>query len=154
VPHLHEKIGPQSQKRYHWKDLIFYLYVVRASNQFNGLWRLSRWDKRVMTTQQNKANFILERATSSWKNRTPKSKEVSLESSDLLLVCCEGESPFWWALKTLKVEKMVPWLHNQTTMNFEIESSTSPWTMGPQSQIRYHCQALVFNYLLWECKTQ
>ena len=41
-------------------------------------------------------------------NRTPESNEVSLESSGILLLCCEGKSPIQWALETLKVETMVP----------------------------------------------
>jgi hypothetical protein len=28
----------------------------------------------------------------------------------------------------------LPWQHNKTNTNFELESPTSPWTIGPQSQ--------------------
>jgi hypothetical protein len=49
-------IEPLSQMRYRWKPLVFYHYVVSASYQFNGLWRLSRsrqW-RHDNTTKQYK----------------------------------------------------------------------------------------------------
>jgi hypothetical protein len=53
-------IGPLSRMRYHWKPLIFYYYMVRASYQLNGLWRFSRsrqWGHDNTTKQERILNL-------------------------------------------------------------------------------------------------
>jgi hypothetical protein len=107
-------IGPLSRMRYHWKALIFYCYGVRVSHQFNGLGRLSRLREWCHVNRTKQSEFWTWKCHISTDNRTPESNEVSLESSSILLLCCEGESPIQWALETLKVETMVPWQQNQT----------------------------------------
>jgi hypothetical protein len=76
----------------------------------------------AMHTQATKENkFWSWKCHVSMTNSTPESNEVSLESSCLLLLCCEGKSPIQGALETLKVKTNVPWQHNQTKTNFELE---------------------------------
>ncbi len=103
--------------------------------------------REVATTRQpNKNKCWTWKCHISMNNRTPKLNVVSLESSGILNLCCVGELPIQWALETLKVETLAPWLHNQTRFEFELESATSPWTIGPQSWMRYHWKALIFYF--------
>jgi hypothetical protein len=39
-------------------------------------------------------------------------------------------------------------------MNFELESGTSSWTIGPQSWMRYHCKAMVFYFYVVSAQYQ
>jgi hypothetical protein len=84
------------------------------------------------TTKQNE--FWTWKCHISMTNRTPESNEVSLESSGILTICWESTTPNKWASGTLQGETTLPWQHNKTKTNFELESAISPWTVGPQSQ--------------------
>jgi hypothetical protein len=136
-------IGPQSQMRYHWKLWCSIFMLCGQVTNSMGFGDSQGQDYGTMTSQPNKIQIWSWKCHISMNNRTPKSNEVSLESSEILLLCCEGELPTQWALETLKVKTMVPWLHKQPNKsNFELESATSPWTIGSQSWMRYHWKAL------------
>jgi hypothetical protein len=98
-----------SRMRYHWKALVFYCYVVRASYQFNGLWRPSRLRQWCHDNRTKQIEFWTWKCHISTTNRTPELNEVSLESSGIILLCWEGKLPIQWALETLKVKTKAPW---------------------------------------------